>query len=206
MDPVPPDSKRPRIAAHGAPLPHLQTSSQLPPPIPHQQHPQHLHHQPALPPPSHSSSYPSYPPRAIEPTSAQPALAGPPQPRHDADRRHRDREPNAPMQNHYRQQPPPSPAHGPYQQHPPYPPPRDGIVKREAPYDEHSRRSSSTGHVLEGAPAVQPVPTHQHHNQLPPYADSQTRHMNYDHGPPSVPPTPGGYRTSAYPPPTPIGQ
>jgi hypothetical protein len=110
------------------------------------------------------------------------------------------------MQDHYRQQPPPSPAHGPYQQHPPYPPPRDGIVKREAPYDEHSRRSSSTGHVLEGAPAVQPVPTHQHHNQLPPYADSQTRHMNYDHGPPSVPPTPGGYRTSAYPPPTPIGQ
>jgi hypothetical protein len=110
------------------------------------------------------------------------------------------------MQEHYRSQPPPSPAHGPYQQHPPYPGPRDGIVKREVPYEDHSRRSSSTGHVLEGAPAVQPVPTHQHHNQLPPYSDGQPRHMNYEHGPPSVPPTPGGYRAPTYAPPTPIAQ
>lgn len=216
MDPVPPDSKRPRIAPHGAPLPHLQTSSHLPPPIPqqHSHHPQHLQHphphphqhQPTLPPPPpHSSSYPSYPPRAIEPTTASPAHAGPSHPRHEADRRHHDQEPYAPMQDHhYRQQPPPSPAHAPYQQHQPYPPPREGIVKREGPYEDHSRRSSSTGHTLEGAPAVQPVPTHQH--QLPPYADGQQRHMSYDHGPPSVPPTPGGYRTPAYPPPTPVAQ
>lgn len=83
-------------------------------------------------------------------------------------------------------------------------------MKREhPPYEDQRRRSSSTGHALEGAPAVQPVPTHQHQHQhqhqLPPYSDSQPRHMNYDHGPPSVPPTPGGYR-NPYQPPTPMPQ
>ena len=59
---------------------------------------------------------------------------------------------------------------------PPAPPPRGGIVKCEAPYDDQSRLPSSTSHVLDSAPPVQPVRSHQH--QLPPYHGGQPPPMN----------------------------
>ncbi|KAF7550985.1 hypothetical protein G7Z17_g5342 [Cylindrodendrum hubeiense] len=227
MDPVPPDSKRPRLSSWPAGAPQQGVSL----PHPHHQHPQSNQLPPPPPPPGSlhhpgSNPYPHqhqhYPPRSVEHASAPPtpAPASAPPPHPEADRRHHEQEPYAHMQDHYRQQqqpppqqqqqqpppqhqhphqPPPSPAHPSYQ---PYPS-RDPPIKRDPAEDQ--RRPNSTGH----APGPEGLPSTPHLAHPPPppppgaYSESQPRHMSYENAP-SMPPTPGGYRAPSYPPPTPV--
>ncbi|KAK8920817.1 hypothetical protein VCV18_008122 [Metarhizium anisopliae] len=229
MDPGP-NSKRTRFGSWSAsptatplPQPHNATT-----PRSHHTQAPHPHPPPPPPPVSHSHHHTGpgtyqqqYPPRPAELGSGPPASvpihghAQPPLPDHD--RRQHDQETLAPMQDHFRQpghpqqqQPhhpsqPPSPAHPAYRQYPP----RDSAIKRES--GEDPRRSSSAGghapdslpHTPHPSSVSHPPPSHQPASAYPP--EGQQRHMGYENGP-SVPPTPGVYRPTSYPPPTPTHQ
>ncbi|PFH62617.1 hypothetical protein XA68_12869 [Ophiocordyceps unilateralis] len=205
MDSGPPDGKRPRLSSWSAstpqtsslPQPHVPPTAQRPAAHPH-------------PPPYQQQPYPPHTADHAHGHALQPQQQHPP----DLDRRHRDQETLAPMQDQYRQpsQPQPHPLSPalphPYHQ---YPPPRDSVIKREA--GEDLRRPNSTGHAPEPLiPATHSVPAP---NQPPaplqpsPFVPQSRqpaeRHMNYDTRPP-VPQTAGVYRPSSFPPPTPSHQ
>ncbi|KHN96932.1 C6 zinc finger domain-containing protein [Metarhizium album ARSEF 1941] len=116
--------------------------------------------------------------------------------------------PSQPQSHHPSQ--PLSPAHSAYH---PYPP-RDSVIKRES--GEDPRRSNSAGgHAPDSVPHSTHASAVSHPQQPPPppphqpasaYApEGQHRHMGYENGP-SVPPNPGMYRPTSYPPPTPTHQ
>ncbi|KAK2593416.1 hypothetical protein QQS21_008867 [Conoideocrella luteorostrata] len=166
---------------------------------------------PPPPPPPPAHHHPTTPTQGPGPIPVP--LHGHAQPQHpDLDRRQIEQETLAPMQDHFRQpaQPqhhhlsqPPSPAHPPYHQ---YHAPRESYIKRESGDD--SRRSNSAGghapdsllHTPHPVSASHPPPSH----QQAAYSAEGQRHM-YENGP-SVPPTPGAYRPTTYPPPTPTHQ
>ncbi|KAH7326067.1 hypothetical protein B0I35DRAFT_125234 [Stachybotrys elegans] len=204
MDPGLPDSKRPRLApwanssTQGVSLPHPHSSSSqlshhpphpaAPAPLstalpPHTlQHPSGPPHPHAYPPPHHTARHPEHIPAPPAPSHVVPPPP-PSQPHLEADRRHHEQEPYAPMQDPYRpqqqHQPPPPPPHHQHQQqhspsqpHPHYPQyRRDSGVKREPPDD--LRRPSSTGHVPEPTIPQQPHPIN---TSLPPQPGPHSAH------------------------------